>query len=185
MEYFHPESKTLIEHPECACCGKAHKGNIGGFLAIYETSKDRRTETRTYFPYLHLVCEICFSKYEDVWNGRMTSGRNYFISEELETEMKKDAPQWSMIWTLFTYKHRPFVYVGIKMKYIELKNLLHIVINKSLTKELMYKIYNFANSSDLVKFAYNVNGEADIDYWNENILDSNSQEPEYNFVFVK
>jgi hypothetical protein len=170
MEYFHPESKTLIEHPECACCGKVHQGNIGGFLAIYETSKDLRTETRTYFPYLHLVCEICFSKYEDIWSGRMISGRNYSISEELETEMKKDAPQWSMLSSLFTCKHRPFVYVGTKMSYNELKNLLHIVINKTLPREITDRIYGFSNSSDLVKFAYNVNGEADIDYWTEHIL---------------
>jgi hypothetical protein len=182
MEYFHPESKTLLEHPECACCGKPHQDKPGAILAIYETFKDRRSDMRTYFPYLHLVCKLCFTKYNDVWTQRVLNGNNFSISEELENEMTADAPGWSEMWSVFTYPDRPFRFVAMNIDYEDYLGLNLITFNKGIPLSIMRRIQGFANSPNLEIFAFNINGEADLDFWNEHILFSDWQEPEYNCV---
>lgn len=87
---------TLLHHPECACCGKPHNGEIGGMLAVYEGFFPH------FFPHLHQVCKSCFSRYESLWeemeSGFCTvSSPEDFSQDPLTIEMCKDAPEWSMI----------------------------------------------------------------------------------------
>lgn len=185
MEYFHPESKSLLHHPECSCCGKPHQDKIGGILAVYDTSKDPRSEIRNYFPYLHLACVVCYSKYESMFRARAILSYKFSAVPEFAGEICKNAPQWSMIWTIFDYKHRPFECIKASMDYSIFKSILSVSVKNTLPTNLLWKIYQFANFPNLTDFAYEVNGQADIEYWNENILESDWQEPSYDAIDVQ
>lgn len=184
MEYFHPETKSLLQHPECSCCGIAHQNKIGGMLAVYDTSKDPRSEIRTYFPYLHLVCSACYPKYENLWMTRVANPRQDYSKTELVNEICQRAPQWSMIWTTFHYTHRPFEYIRFQAEFPTVKSILALSAEKTLPYAIMCRIYDFAKMPNLIGFAYEVNGQADIEFWNENVLDSDWQEPSYDGVLV-
>lgn len=97
-EFIEWESTGLLDKGICSMCSCrfCEENKEHAVVAVCETTKDRRSDSRLYFPFYHLVCQKCFEKLDN---------------EECENDNEDFdllAPDWSMISDFVEYrKWRP------------------------------------------------------------------------------
>ena len=99
-QFVEHESTGLLDKGICSMCSCrfCEENKEHAVVAVSETTKDRRNDSRLYFCFYHLVCKRCFEKLDD---------------EEKDVEFDDNdnsvkVPSWSLIEDYVEYrKYRP------------------------------------------------------------------------------
>lgn len=163
---FHPESLISLCHSECGFCGKDLEEHPSALFAGFDTTKDRRDESRYYFPYLHFLCRSCYTNILAYREGNISN------SELLDMG---SIPPWSRLWIIVQKPWYPFLHIDLEtadhtINWTLVRDVLLVCDHKALSFNVFRRTVGFLNDSHITRFTKAVHEHVDITWWEKNIF---------------
>lgn len=170
MKNFHRESISLCKHPECSCCSRDMLGKPAAVCAVYDSAKHPGDLGRYLFPFLHYVCEQCYTVLVPMWHTMDKPGIITSPDEEVARLFLRDRPSWSLMLSKFIKPWYPFYHLDLRTRdsIVEWDYFLssfRICSQVGLSTPITDRILRYGSRSRLQEFATLVNSRADIWYW--------------------